>query len=87
ILQLCTGHCILNKHLHRIKKSDTPLCPCCHQREEMVQHHLLECPAHQNAHHELCRLGGCDAQYVDKLLSKKELFPLLFRFIASASRF
>ncbi|KAJ6596012.1 hypothetical protein B0H10DRAFT_1744587, partial [Mycena sp. CBHHK59/15] len=72
---------------HRIKKSDTPLCPCCHQREETVQHYLLECPAHQNAQRELRRLGGRDAQYVDKLLSKKELLPLLFRFVACTSRF
>jgi hypothetical protein len=27
LIQLRTGHCILNKHLYRIKKSDTPLCP------------------------------------------------------------
>lgn len=29
LMQLRTGHAPLNKHLHRIKSADSPLCPAC----------------------------------------------------------
>ncbi|KAJ6619243.1 hypothetical protein B0H10DRAFT_1793786, partial [Mycena sp. CBHHK59/15] len=84
---LHTGHCILNKHLHRIKKSETPLCPCCFQTDETIHHFLLTCPAHHNARCTLHRLGGQDSHHVNKLLSKPTLLPLLFQFIARTTHF
>jgi len=41
ITQLITGHAPLNKHLHRIGKSASPICPSCHEHEETVTHFLL----------------------------------------------
>ena len=46
LVQLCTGHIALSKHLHRISKADMPVCPCCRREEETVHHFLLRCPAH-----------------------------------------
>ena len=44
IHRLRMGYTTLNKHLHRIGKTDTPFCPNCHQIEETIEHFLLECP-------------------------------------------
>lgn len=87
LAQLRTGHCSLNKHLHRIAKSPTPTCPCCRQDDETVHHFLIACPAHQNARRELQRVGGLEARSVAQLMSKPKLLPLLFRFIARTGRF
>lgn len=39
--QLRTGHCTLNRYLHRFGKKNSPICECGH-RKETVEHHLLE---------------------------------------------
>src|ERR1700761_7619846 len=44
LMQLRTGHAPLNKHLHRISCSESPLCPKCHQEDETVKHFILTCP-------------------------------------------
>ena len=44
-VQLITGHCGLNKHLHNMRKSDTSGCPSCGEEEETVAHFLGQCPA------------------------------------------
>jgi ribonuclease HI len=42
---ILTGHCHLNKHLHRMMVSDTPLCRGCKQEDETMEHILCDCPA------------------------------------------
>jgi ribonuclease HI len=42
---ILTGHCQLNKHLHRMGVSDTPLCRGCKQEDETMEHVLCDCPA------------------------------------------
>ena len=44
-VHLITGHCALNKHLHKIGTSDTGACPQCGHDEETVSHFLGQCPA------------------------------------------
>ncbi|KAF7357192.1 RNA-directed DNA polymerase from transposon X-element [Mycena sanguinolenta] len=87
LVQLRTGHTILNKHLHRINRADSPICPCCKRADETIIHYLLHCPAHADARSELHRQGGRDARVLTKLLTKPELLPLLFRFIARTRRY
>jgi ribonuclease HI len=54
LIGLCSGHCPLNRHLWTIKRSDSPGCLACGDREEeTVQHFLLGCPAHEDARREL----------------------------------
>ena len=36
----------LNKHLHRINRSDTSNCPNCTDTEETVAHYIGQCPAY-----------------------------------------
>ena len=49
VTQLRIGHSPLNAHLHRINRSDTPLCPGCRTHRENTQHFVLECPAYADA--------------------------------------
>ena len=43
---IITGHIGLNKHLHRINRSDTPNFPNCTEIEETVAHYIGQCPAY-----------------------------------------
>ena len=45
IIQLRTGHVPLNAYLHRISKSDQPLCQHCGRGDETVHHYLFDCTA------------------------------------------
>jgi ribonuclease HI len=87
LIQLRTGHIGLNAHLHRIKRSDTPLCPCCRRHNETVTHYLLHCPAHHEARTAFTDRVGPDARNIKKILSKPEFVPYLFRYVAATERF
>ena len=45
LTQLRTGHIPLAKHLHRINRLDSPICPACRANSESVTHFILHCPA------------------------------------------
>lgn len=69
ITQLRIGHIPLNKHLHRVGKSDTPLCPACERRPETVRHFLMECPCFAR-HRWKMRIGlGSKSDRISTLLS------------------
>jgi hypothetical protein len=87
LLQLRTGHIPLARHLHKIKKADLPLCPCCRLADKTVEHYLIHCPAHRDARRELVRAGGLQTQILTKLLGSPKLIPHLFRFLGCTSRF
>ncbi|KAJ7639653.1 hypothetical protein DFH06DRAFT_1001628 [Mycena polygramma] len=87
LLQLRTGHIPLARHLHKINKADSPICPCCRPADETVSHFLLHCPAHRDARRELARAGGLRTTSIIKLLGEKALFPHLFRYLARTGRF
>jgi ribonuclease HI len=86
LIQLRTGHIGLNAHLNRIRRTDSPLCPCCRRQDETVEHFLLHCPAHHAARSTLTDRTGPDSRNIKKLLAKPEYLPHLFRFIAATER-
>ena len=43
LTQILTGHAWLNKHLHNMKLSNTPICPLCKSGVEDIQHFMYEC--------------------------------------------
>lgn len=45
IVGIFTGHCELNAHLYRIKRSDDPKCRFCNKERETPFHILCECEA------------------------------------------
>jgi len=47
IVQLRTGHCRLNRYLHRFGLKNSPYCQCGYGKET-VEHYLLECRNYTN---------------------------------------
>ena len=43
LVQLCTRHIALNKHLLKIGKATIPTCAPCRQADETVHHYLHQC--------------------------------------------
>jgi hypothetical protein len=89
---LCTNHISLNKHLHRIWKSDTPYCPHCTTTIETVRHYILLCPHYSRERQQLCiALGrsalGCSTDDLTYLLTQKKATAPLLQFINATGRF
>jgi ribonuclease HI len=87
LTQLRTGHAPLAKHLHRIKKADSPMCPACLQDTESVQHFMLHCPAHQAARHTLRQATGGRDINIAKLFTTSKTLRALFKYVADTGRF
>jgi ribonuclease HI len=85
--QLRTGHTPLAKHLHRIGKVDSPICPECQQGEETLQHFMLHCAAHREARQILCNSTGGRNIDITKLLTTPNTLPALFKYVATTGRF
>ncbi|KAJ6477304.1 hypothetical protein C8R47DRAFT_947923, partial [Mycena vitilis] len=86
LFQLRSHHAPLAKHLHRLKKSPTPECPCCGYHKETVDHYLHFCPAHDAARRQL-RATNRLASHSKALLTDADLLPDLFIFIQRTGRF
>jgi hypothetical protein len=86
LFQLRSHHAPLAKHLHRLKKSESPLCPCCGSHEETVEHFLHHCPAHGAARRQL-RASNRLASFSKSLLTDPDLLPDLFLYIQRTGRF
>jgi hypothetical protein len=84
--QLRTGHTPLAKHLFRIGKIESPICPACQQVEETVQHLMLHCPVHNTARQTLRNnTGGRDINIM-KLFTTAKTLRALFAYIAETGR-
>jgi hypothetical protein len=86
ITQLRTGHVPLNKHLHRIKRAPSPLCPACTRADESTHHFLFECRTYEHARHVLRRKLGRKSTSVRELLGKPEPMLALLRYVAATGR-
>jgi|SRR5882762_4048434 len=53
LIQLCTGHAPLNKHLFNMKCTDSPVCPACKDAYKTMHHFLLSCPVYEHHRHTL----------------------------------
>lgn len=87
LFQLRTGHAPLNKHLHRIAKSETAICQQCNEGNESVHHFLLTCPAYTRHRNILRQELGTRAHHVKHILNEAECLKSLFKFIAKTRRF
>lgn len=86
-IQLRTGHIPLNRHLHRIKKSDTPLCLQCGEvTEESIQHYLFRCPRYERERHVLHMALGRKATQAAYLLNNVNARTHLLKYINATKR-
>lgn len=86
ITQLRTGHIPLMKHLHRINKAESPICPACHDAQETVYHYLLRCPEYNEARNELELRAKKYAYSIPKLLADRSIIPYTLRYVARTGR-
>ena len=79
LMQLRSGHIALNKHLHQIQHSASPICPNCDEDAiESVQHFLLTCTGYQQEHfvfHQKLQHWSLNISYL--LSNPKATIPLL----------
>lgn len=87
LVQLCTGHAPLNKHLHRIGCANSPTFPACEGGVESVLHFLVTCPAHEPHRRNLHRALKHHSHSLNVLLNNPEAFWPLFHFINKTGRF
>lgn len=86
IVQLRTGRIGLNKHLHRIKKSDTPNCPHCPNIIEDIRHFLFTCPHYRRERHALQRELRRRSQDISYLLSSPIATLPLLKYVHATGR-
>ncbi|KAJ7747562.1 hypothetical protein B0H16DRAFT_1267288, partial [Mycena metata] len=86
LFQLRSRHAPLARHLHRLQKIPSPICPCCGLHEETVDHYLHFCSAHEGARRRL-HATSRKARYTKHLLSDPDLFPDFFLFVQRTGRF
>jgi hypothetical protein len=86
ITQLRTGHIPLNRHLHRIKRATTPICPACSKADETVHHYLFECRPHEHARHGLRKKLGRKSASIKELLGRRKGILALLRYVADTRR-
>ena len=88
LFQLRSGHIALNKHLYRIKCSNTPNClQCDKETPESVHHFLFDCPRYERERHILrCRLGRAAVSTAD-LLGSAEAVTDTLKFVKETGRF
>ena len=85
--QMRSGHIALNKHLHRINRSDTPLCLQCNSgMQETVHHMLFECPRYDRERHVLRNKLGRAAISTPCLLANRDGMRETWKFIEATGR-
>ena len=82
IVQLRTGHCGLNKYLHRFGKRYSPYCSCGYAKET-VEHFILDCP-NKVQRKELKKMVGTWKMRIDRLLGDITLIPYTVEYIKGA---
>src|SRR5882672_11310944 len=87
LIQLRTGHVPLARHLHRIGKAESPICPACRAHNETFHHYLLVCPVLASLRKAMESQLRWAARYIRTLLSNPKAFGPLFQFINSTNRF
>ena len=89
LTQILTGHCSLNRHLHKIKKVPSPICQC-GQEEETVHQFLFNCSIfceQRIPFQEECRKASTGfPPQLDAIPKTKELWEALKCFIQESKR-
>ena len=86
VARLRTGHCSLNKYLHRFNIIDDPNCEC-EQGHETVEHYLLKCGLYEEERDGLRKEVGIEGMRVSKLLGDPKLIKHTIQFIEKTERF
>jgi hypothetical protein len=81
LIQLRTGHIPLNKHLHRIGRSESQLCSMCPGQDKTIHHYIMACPAYAQERKKLEKQLGQFTCSLKTLLLNPKAIPHLFEFV------
>jgi len=87
LIQLRMGHIPLSKYLHRIGKTNSPMCHTCSHQRETVHYYLMTCPAYMEQRRQLEQQVGRAAKSLKMLLTNLKIFPHLFQYISATHHF
>jgi len=87
LIQLRTSHIPFRKYLHRIGKTNSPMCQTCTSQRETTHHFLMTCPAYPAARRQMEKRIGRSVRSMKILLTNPKVFPHLSRYISSTCRF
>src|SRR5882672_3229873 len=71
LIQLRTGHILLQKYLYRIGKVNCPRCLACHMRDETDHHYLTSCLAYRGPRSQMEKVLHRGAQSIRMLLTNQ----------------
>jgi len=86
LIQLRTGHIPLNKHLARIGKTASPVCPTS-RHSETVHHFLFRCKAYEAQRKRLEITLKRHRKSTKMLLVRPKALPALFKYVNDTNRF
>ena len=86
IAQLRTGHCRLNKYLHRFKLKTSPYCECGYG-QETVEHYLMECPRFIKERKELRVKVRSKGMSIERLLGDPKFVKHTMEYVKVTGRF
>ena len=92
MIQVHSGHFLLNSYLYRIGKSKTKHCRKCHTEPgeetpvEMVNHFIFKCDAYSQERISLTRATGRDNLNLKDIMLKTKTIKALTKFIHRTGR-
>jgi ribonuclease HI len=86
LVQLRTGHCGLNKYLHRFGKRGSPYCECGYARKESVEHYIMECPRFKEERKVLRKKVGAGKMRLRLLLGDEKIVRHTLDFVKETGR-
>jgi hypothetical protein len=87
LVQLRMRHVALNKYLHKIGKTNSPICPQCRSTQESVHLYLFRCPAFSEQRKRLEKRLKRGVNSIKTLLGGHKAMKHLFRYIHDMGRF
>ncbi|KAF9233871.1 hypothetical protein BU15DRAFT_10917, partial [Melanogaster broomeanus] len=87
LIWLHTRHTLLNAHLHRMARSDTPDCPHCPGIAEDVGHFIFGRPQYAHERHILSDKLRRYADQLPYLLTSSKVVPHLLNYVNNTGRF
>ncbi|PBK95100.1 hypothetical protein ARMGADRAFT_926053 [Armillaria gallica] len=91
LIQLRTGHILLNAYLHRFKKANFPFCESCYTKgvevKETVHHFIFECPKHQSIRTDMKKGMRRGATSMWSMMENVTTIKALLKYIGKTWRF
>ena len=85
IAQLRTGHCGLNKYLHRFGKRSSPYCECGYGKET-VEHYLMECRNYKEQRKALRKNVGLGRMKLHEILGNAKIIKHTMEYTKATKR-